>query len=441
MTPRHRQVAYLLSGVACIASAGAGAQAPPPAQPPAPAQSGFNSVPAHPFFSGLPGIEQIGAPEWIQPGTRLIFWGGAGTTISEAGQSILIPDPNGDLVDEVTGEKFRESTVSAGAAGAGYTVIDIAAVTPQAVVADVRMYLIDPLQNTTQLTSFMSLVTHPSSCDWWVNPALIAMLREGRAHGVRVLRGPYAIGQQVYDAVRIVSGGTSYTYDTASGVMLSFTMSSSGAGGGVRFFDPNTGKYETRQTTAGNIALGRFVATRQVNLPWANQAMPAWANAAKSFHYDGAYTTAMPGVQPMSLGLTMDSKVLRRGENWIETEVTSQLQNIDPMMPQSMPSVSLRISAPAMIGGQWMSPDALAQLQQNQVIDEDPFLNTRAWVSYAGPDQQGRNVVAITESGVRDEIAYLYDVQTGMMIAAMKTDRFPETQTTVTLQIQLTGQN
>src|SRR5688500_452896 len=106
---------------------GAGANNPgtrPPAQPVNPAGPGFNAIPAHPLFAGIPGIENISAPEWIQPGTRLIFWGAAGTIVNEAGQTTLIPDPNGEWIDEVTGERFTQSEVHPGTAGAGYSVID-----------------------------------------------------------------------------------------------------------------------------------------------------------------------------------------------------------------------------------------------------------------------------------------------------------------------------
>ena len=88
----------------------------------------------------------------------------------------------------------------------------------------------------------------------------------------------------------------------------------------------------------------------------------------------------------------------------------------------------------AMFDGLWIPIDALAQLQPQQVLDQDPV--TGQVVTFAGVEN---NAAAIVLSGPADQVTQYYDLTSGLLVAS--TDRRPVPGSgTQVISVQFTGQ-
>ena len=87
-----------------------------------------------------------------------------------------------------------------------------------------------------------------------------------------------------------------------------------------------------------------------------------------------------------------------------------------------------------MFDGLWIPIDALAQLQPQQVLDQDPV--TGQVVTFAGVEN---NAAAIVLSGPADQVTQYYDLTSGLLVAS--TDRRPVPGSgTQVISVQFTGQ-
>jgi hypothetical protein len=89
-----------------------------------------------------------------------------------------------------------------------------------------------------------------------------------------------------------------------------------------------------------------------------------------------------------------------------------------------------------------IDPAILAKLQKDQVIDTDPDLQYTTSVSYIGPDNQGKNVVVISQmasnnAAANPRIDSVYDPASGIMVEQDKSN--PIFMTTQTMR--LSGKN
>ena len=391
----------------------------------------------------LPGIATAGAPEWLRPGMRVTFFSAAATTQNQAGQSTLRPDPNGELVNPRTGERFSMSQVSQGTGGAGFTQLNVVAADPEEVVLDVRSYLITSgLQGPPTLSAYGAVIAQPAATDWWINPAVLQRLANTNRDGLFIGRMPYELGGWQYQGVFIQvsnqGGFTSYVYDEASGVLLS-QSTSQGVSAEDLLFTPDNfggGSYRRGATSGSQMTITRFVGARQLDLPWSGGPPPTWVTGVRGFHYEGTQNTARPLTGNIPLPVAVDIAVTRRGSNWIEYQ---QRNYSGTNVPDSTPPV-LRVAGPDQIGGLWIAPGALVRLHPGQVIDEDPITGVRTFVDQVGRDGAGRDVVVISERSELNLLTYTYDRSSGVMLDfEMVNNSFTETQTTITTTVDLAG--
>ena len=87
-----------------------------------------------------------------------------------------------------------------------------------------------------------------------------------------------------------------------------------------------------------------------------------------------------------------------------------------------------------MLDGIWIPPDALRQLQPQQVLDQDPV--TSQVVTFAGI-QANSGVIVL--SGPADQLAMAYDLSSGLLVSTSDRRPVPGAGTQVT-ELQFVGQ-
>jgi hypothetical protein len=173
-------------------------------------------------------------------------------------------------------------------------------------------------------------------------------------------------------------------------------------------FDASTGlcyHFATRGAK-GAAADGDFLGARDLNLPWANQPPPDWVQTVKVLHYRGSVQNQNAFVN-IPTNVAVDMTVTDRGNGWLMFTDTSQVQVGNS---QPIPGQAIFASGTAQIGGVWIAPAALANLQQGQVIDQDPITQLKTIVSTADA-----NSVVISQGSPGGERDYRYDKQTGVL--------------------------
>ncbi len=394
----------------------------------------------HPLLAGMPGARNTPAPAWVRPGARISYYSASAATYHAGGRVSLVPDPGGDWSD-ANGNSYKESAIPSGTGGAGYTQIDVVAVRRDAVLCEMRSYiLVNGLQGPTKLGRVTPVRVHPSGCDFWIQPALLKRWVGTNTGGVSIQRLNYKVEGRTFDALYIntkVQGGTvSYAYDAATGVLLSYNASSRAQRPGMALNRSGMNSGTLSRTYGRNIAIHRFRGLRQVDLPWKAAPAPKWTRRFQGASYRGAITTAMPGMPPLRLPLSSTVQVRRRLGDWVECEVVARMHPGDPNFPV-LPSRAVKIQAPGQVGGLWMAPSAMRQLRKGQILDRDPVTGGIIGVLDRGRGPQGRPVVVIRESGQTDPWDYTYDARTGMLLSFRKTEVFAATRTVVTTEVFL----
>lgn len=352
-----------------------------------------------------PTAVNTGLPAVIKPGMRLTWW--AGSASVAGARSVLVQNANGDWVDS-NGQRYAEEG-SVGAGGAGYTQLDIVAAGPDGIAADVHTWLISDLAaNAVITTGNAGLVGNSQSLDtFWVNPAHLATLQDQNQHGVRILRGPYSLANRTYNSISIAtttgSGYSRQTYDLDTGLCL--VNSSSSIGAAVMTADPSGRSGVGAGSTM--ITHTRLVSVREMQLPWANSALPAWLRQGSSFEYQGSYGTQIPGVPEVpSLPMSFSLRVDRVGNGFATGKSFSRMPGL--MQPQE--SQADRVIGAAVIGGLFVDPRVLQQLRPDQVIDQDPVTGVRT--VYAGV-QDGCGIVV--SQCARESTSFAYDLGSGLL--------------------------
>jgi hypothetical protein len=169
-----------------------------------------------------------------------------------------------------------------------------------------------------------------------------------------------------------------------------------------------------------------LLSVRDQHTPWATEPMPAWCSQFKVLHYRGTSGVANSpwGGAPAQLGL--DVSYRKSGEGWLAVDTNGWIMiRGQPSPPQKGIILCGRDQYDSFFAG----PAALAKLQQNQVLDDDPITKVRTEVTQA----DGRSLT-ITSSSRGIMISHTFDVQTGKLLSSSKTDR--QTKIVTTFQLQ-----
>ena len=371
-------------------------------------------------------------PAIFAVGSRLT-WSSGDATLEGAK---LVPDPDGWLWRD--GQWYRvEST--GGSGGVGYEQIDVLSNTGGSIVGDLRLFLNTDLQQNINVPAGTAVVvgTPDGIGDYWVPPARLAALQDGFDGTTRIVHGQRQINGQTFDTVGVSTTGagtyTGSTYDLASGLLLvGGTMT---AGPGVMITD-ESGLPLEQSSGAVSYSHRQLVSVRQRTIPWASAPAPSWAVPGRTTHYQGqtgveydpsAGMPSIPGI-PLSIDEVLDRSV---GTAFVGRQLATSATAAG-VAPITTPSD--RAFSSAMFDGLWIPTDALAQLQPQQVLDQDPV--TGQVVTFAGVQN---NAAAIVLSGPADQVTQYYDLTSGLLVAS--TDRRPVPGSgTQVISVQFTGQ-
>jgi hypothetical protein len=369
------------------------------------------------FLQLLPGLRQAPAPDWVQQGARLTYYSGAASI--PQGRNVYYRDEDGQWVDD-QGNRYREEETT-GTGGHGYTQIDVTALQPQAAVLSVRSWgFVNGNTNggVLPLGAAAGIGLPGAGGDFWLSPAVLQQIQPSNQQGLRIMPMPYPLGNQTFDAVRFhyTQGGNEqvWVFDKQSGVLL---YSGSVTMGALANAQTQEGGAGVQKMMTVNI----FKGLRPLDLPWRAAQASAVAQQMQALHYEGTLTVTIPGSPQFPLKQEADIQVTQRGPNWILYNQTDTVGRGNPSGVPPQTSQSMRAAGPGQIGGLWLPPEGLANLQPGQTLDQDPQTGIRTVVGQA-PNGQ-RPVVVISEQGQSFTAEYCYDKETGLMVGLAYQDR------------------
>ncbi|MCC6424934.1 MAG: hypothetical protein IT447_15785 [Phycisphaerales bacterium] len=375
--------------------------------------------------------EQAGDfPDFLRPGVRLTYF--EGSSVVQGVNSQVVPDDKGNLVDPQTGKHYRQDDMK-NSGGVGYAQINVVTVDPELVAADARSFqIIDLNNNTCSATSVAALTGNADQLGmYWINPARLANMEPHADRNERVNRIQYTLNDRNYDAISMVSvseaGYTSRIYDLKTGLLLS--SSSSETGGNVNTLDKNNTITPGRGSSY--ISHSRFVSIRQVDIPWAQMRMPRWVSKVRQIDYQGGYTAILQGGALPGYAMAVSFSIGQVSHGCAQARMMTRSDIGNGLPPQE--STVDRCFGSAMLAGLWVPPEALQQLNENQLIDKDPI--TRFRTTFTGI--QGQSAIFV-EQGPSEITQTAYDVQSGVLqgIQTRRKTAAGEMQ----VQLQLAGQ-
>lgn len=376
---------------------------------------------ASPAFSANGPVPSL---PWLHEGLVLTFtWyqalaAGQGSTYEE--------DANGGWVDQRTGTRLSRSD-QRGTSGSGWTQVTIACIEGDRVVVATSSFgnagALGNNQPVPQQIGSSTLLPVADPGDYWMDPGKLASLHSYPSQHVLVTRVPWKTGDHATEAIRVqvVKPGSysDHVYDARTGLCLHFASSMEGAP--PKYVGPG-------DMGRGNTTLSRsdFVSARDLSLPWAGQAMPAWVSGLRALHYRGPIVSRGPLPSGNSVFFA-DMELVARGRGWVQFSSTAgkQIQGA-PAIPPGKGEITFGRNQ---LGGLWIVADALANLRNGQVLDEDPV--TRMQTSVTKADNKS---VVIASRNAAGEIDSEYDRATGMLIASSFFDVLSRQQSILRLQ-------
>ncbi len=377
-------------------------------------------------------VAGVGPPAWVQPGTRLT-WYGAAASVAQSGYT-YVEDPEGDWVDPVTNKHYRRTDESGEgmptAAGEAYTQTDVLAVEGAIVVVSTALFSLDLLAHQYTWTPLGGGRMAAAAVDGaWVNPEVLRTIDPASLDGMMVLRGDYVLAGTSYHAISFVASGTgsyqSSTYDTASGVLLATNTRTDGAASPIR--GPND------NNPAGNVQLSltRLVGVRQRSLAGTSAAPPGWVAPNTRLAYRGTYTTVNPldpGAGSWSYPLETDVTVRDVGATW------ATFASITTIDVNGSRQSSNTTGVTGSTGIYWYDPATLATFGGGQVLDRDPVTGATTTVEAVQPGGSGTVVTLVTAcDGVTVRLGY--ELQGGALVAL----EIVQSVTGTTVRLQLRG--
>jgi hypothetical protein len=228
-----------------------------------------------PLLLLVPEAANLGAPDWVKPGTRVTFYGMSGTT-PEGGYT-LDKDPNGDWEDPATGERYAKND-AVGSGGEGFGQFDVISVGKTGVALSFNLYTIIQPGNPpgllhTPMGGMIAAAAGPA--DLWVHPDILQRAQQFHSPNFFMLRGNYPIGDKTYPCLCIVnksaSAYSSHAYDLRTGVLISSTVTTQGKMSNIRL--PNE---DAVRSNKGSTII-KFVSIRQVIAPASTaRTLPGW---------------------------------------------------------------------------------------------------------------------------------------------------------------------
>lgn len=331
----------------------------------------------------LPAARHMPAPDWIQQGVRV--------TYDAASAKVA-----GDMVHLFRNNFGASNPDEIGASGRGPVQWDCIAQTPTQVVGNITLcVVVDPATGKLACTPAGPSVDVPGCGSVWCNPEALATADQLHDEHLVVKKLPYPMGDKTYRAIAFqYTTDTSVTttlYDLDSGLEISYSHAILSEDG---------------QST--QMAVSRYLGTRQVRLPARAEAAPAWAATTRTLTYNGNMTVQIPASPelPMPIGMTVQRQA--GGAKWTHYHMVQTTNGM------AGGSYDLACGVASLCGGPWMAPEILAACRPGQELDSDPITHIRVVVEgVGGPDN---TQVALSQTGPGLRNLYAYDIHSGKLL-------------------------
>jgi hypothetical protein len=380
----------------------------------------------------VPAAAEANAPSCIKPGTRLTYFG---MTASIPGEyKKLVQDDNGRWVDRNTGKRYDEEDIP-GSGSAAYNVVQVGHVGDGIAQLSTKLYTLDTSIKKCTFAVGGGLVGHAGcAADYWIHPDVLKQVPDVKEQGVRILRMPYSVGGKLYKAIRFQSedaaGYHARVYDLETGLLIFYGSRVQGqpiytppSGGSDR---PGIGQGSTQVVT------GWIVEVKDIDVPWKAAAAPKWVTQFRQLLYKGVQTSVVAAAGTKldrAMAVTLTPKA--RGRGWLRFTNHFVLESLPGMPPEE--ALQDGACGSAAVGGLWISPEALANLRPQQVIESSNLVGTTVAIS-----QVRQGFVTLSETGPLHRIDYTYDKRTGMLSAMTLMQQIGLAQ--ITHSIQLAGE-
>ncbi len=382
-----RLAAILLCGVAFVSH-------------PAPAHAEDVPDPS-PNALRFPAAVKAGRPDAIKPGMRLTY---SGTSATVSGQCILLAlDSRGNWVVRETEKRWETGN----SGGVGYTVVRVCHIDDEVAAVSTSAYLLDLATNAVCAAANDGFVSQAGCAGtYWIHPAALAKLQDSKQAGQLVLRMPYVVNNRTYNAIRLTTeGAKSYTaqvFDLDTGILIFYAAASISDPSFVKLPNGQARKIEgsTHTETAG------LMEVKDVGVPWRDRRAPTWVGTFEELRYEGSVSAVSNGAE-YSQATSATITPVARGEGWLRCSLASVTQN------PGLPPYEVRGNLAAgngSLGGLWIPPNGIDDLEEGQVIETNDVTGTRTVVS-----RVANGLVTITETGKIFQVDTTYDSKTGLM--------------------------
>lgn len=380
----------------------------------------------------VPAAAQTDAPPCIKAGTRLTYFG---MTASIPGEyKKLVQDDNGRWVDKNTGKRYDEEDVP-GSGSAAFNIVQVGHVGDGVAQLSTKLYILDTGTKKCTFAVGGGLVGHAGcAADYWIHPDVLRQVREVNEQGVRILRMPYTVAGKLYKAIRFQSedaaGYNARVYDLETGLLIFYGSRVQGQ----PIYTPPTGGTGRAGVGQGStqVVTGWIVEVKDIDVPWKAAAAPEWINQFRQLSYKGVQTSVVAAAgSRLDRAMTATLTPKARGRGWLRFTNHFVIESLPGMPPEE--ALQEGACGSAAVGGLWISPDALANLRPQQLIESNEPVGTTVAVS-----QVGQGFVTLSEVGPLHRIDCTYNTRTGMLSAMTLTQQIGLAQ--ITHSIQLTGQ-
>lgn len=361
----------------------------------------------------LPGVRTLGAPDWVQPGTRLT-WYAAGASIANADFQWQ-EDEDGTWEDPVTGRRYSQTDAPT-ASGEGIFQLDVVAVDGPDVAVQWVLHGLDRSAGrffSTTTGGGREAGADPE--DFWIHPDLLAQVPETDLPDLKILRGPYTVNGTTYQGLGILDPDrnhySSQIFDLATGTLLSTTSRTQGNASRLHVEGQDPPEANTQLT------IGRYLGTRRRDATAMTAPIPTWADPGFSLLYTGTWTFRNPydpDGQPVSYPARFRVTFAEGGPTWRAWTAAADVEIIRGA-PLHTETTGIATGA----GPWWIAPEVLATARPGQVLDEDPITGERVSVSAVDP---GAGTVTIDTALAGLPSQGTYDLASGALIAITRTE-------------------
>lgn len=362
------------------------------------------------LLTSLASAQLPGVPA-VQSGMRMTFYSSSASVRGSRQQAVLKPncDPSKEQCwTDSSGRTIGLDDVPT-ASGQGYTIIDVLYLDAQTCLMRYTSYTLDPTDGRIATAAVGAELSTGGTCsDFYVNPTTLQQMQPQSTSTLRVMRGPYTLGNITVDAVMIAQGtGSGYmnsSYDSATGLLVVASSRSQGA-------DIPTITNSTLHAGAGNTMLTytQLLNARAMAGIGIVEQLPAYVLDTNRLLYDCSMITSVPGAGAMETPCRLEVRVGQRNPLWALTSAVQSTPN--PITGIADTAESTNVLAATGHGGYFASPALLARLQQGSVLDQDPVTGVRT--SVGGVDARS---VTIFEEGNGERRAFVYDPSSGWLL-------------------------